>query len=100
MNAALIKSLVVLVPVSLLLLGSILQWLRERSVTVFLQVSGSACLLLVVLTHICEATHLFPGMRFGDDHSPGHYLDLSCAVLGVVLFPIGYVLQARTKRRS
>ena len=48
--------------------------------------------MLVVLTHLCEALHLFPWMRWGSEHSIGHYLDLWSAVLGLTLFPIGYLL--------
>jgi hypothetical protein len=98
MNATLIKSLVALVPAAVLLVFSITLWLRERSIATRLEVSGSACLVVVILTHVSEATHLLPGMHFGDPHSVGHYLDLSCAVLGVGLFPVGYVLHAKTKR--
>jgi hypothetical protein len=33
-------------------------------------------------------------MHCGDEHSVGHYLDLSSAVLSVTLFPVGYVIEA------
>jgi hypothetical protein len=33
-------------------------------------------------------------MQWGSPHSVGHYLNLSSAVLGVVLFLLGYLLQA------
>ena len=44
---------------------------------------------MVVLTHLCEALGLFPWMHWGLEDSFGHYLDLSSAVLGLTLFPIG-----------
>lgn len=31
-------------------------------------------------------------MRWGDEHSAGHYLDLWSAVLGLALFPTGLLL--------
>ena len=51
-------------------------------------------LLAVVLTHVCEALNLFPSMQWGDDHSIGHYLDLTSAILGFTMFPVGYLLHA------
>jgi len=38
-------------------------------------------------SHVSEALHLFPG--WGLEHSAGHYLDLSSAVVGLTLFPVG-----------
>jgi hypothetical protein len=55
---------------------------------------------MVALTHVFEALQLFPGMRWGFEHSPGHYLDLSSAVLGLTLFPTGYLLHALRKRQG
>lgn len=54
--------------------------------------------MLVILTHVFEALHLFPWMHWGLEHSVGHYLDFWSAVLGLTLFPIGYLLHALTKR--
>jgi hypothetical protein len=39
----------------------------------FLQLCGSACLIIVVLTHIAEAFHIFPAMGWGLPDSAGHY---------------------------
>jgi hypothetical protein len=50
--------------------------------------------VIVALAHVFEALHLFPWMHWGLEASPGHYLDLSGAVLGLTLFPIGYLLHA------
>ena len=63
-----------------------------------LQVVGAACLVIVVLTHFCEALHLLPWMHWGDRHSVGHYLDLASAILGLTLFPVGYLLDVLAKR--
>jgi hypothetical protein len=38
-------------------------------------------------------------MRWGEEHSPGHYLDLA-GTLGVTLFPLGYLLGGLTSRRD
>ena len=100
MNATLFKSLVVLVPVAILFVGSVVLIFREKSVGSFLQILGAGGLVTVVLTHICEALHLFPSMHWGQEHSVGHYLDLWSAVLGLTLFPMGYLLHALTKRHA
>jgi hypothetical protein len=62
-------------------------------------VIGSVFLVIVVLTHICEATGIIRWMRWGQEDGIGHYLDLGSAVLGVALFTIGYCLYALTVRK-
>jgi hypothetical protein len=96
-NATLVKALVALVPASMLFSGSAALFLRGKTVPSFLQLLGAGCLVVVILTHVSEALHLFPWMHWGDEHSIGHYLDFSSAVLGLTLFPIGYLLHALTK---
>jgi hypothetical protein len=61
---------------------------------------GAACLSIVVLAHVAEAIHFLPAMRWGQQASAGHHLDLAAAVLGVTLFPLGFFLDALTDRRS
>ena len=99
MNAVLVKALVGLLPVAMLLFGSLVSFAREKRVLFLLQLLGAAGLVIVVLAHICEALQLFLWMDWGREHSVGHYLDLSGAVLGVSLFPLGYLLDALTRRR-
>jgi succinate dehydrogenase/fumarate reductase cytochrome b subunit len=94
MNITLLKALVALLPAGVLFSGSVVLFSREKSVSSFLQLVGAGCLVVVVLTHVAEALHLFPWMRWGQGHSFGHYLDFSGAVLGLTLFPIGYLLHA------
>ncbi len=100
MNVTLLKALVALVPACMLFSGSAVLFLREKAVYSFLQLLGAGCLMVVVLTHVSEALHLFPWMQWGLEHSVGHYLDLSGAVLGLTLFPIGYLLYALTKQHA
>jgi hypothetical protein len=94
MNVTLFKSLLVLVPGSMLFTGSIVLFIRERAPHSLLQLIGAGSVIVVVLTHISEALHLFPWMGWGLENSPGHYLDLCGAVLGLTLFPLGYLLHA------
>ena len=99
MNAALLKGLVVLVPASMLFSGSVVLFFRGKSVCSLLQLLGAGCLVVVVLTHVCEALHLFPWMHWGLEHGVGHYLDFWSAVVGLTLFPVGYLFHALTSDR-
>jgi hypothetical protein len=49
---------------------------------------GVACLIVVMLTHVCEARHQFPWMGWGPKHSTGHYLDLCSAILAATAFAL------------
>src|ERR1700746_2170169 len=97
MSATLLKALVALAPAGLLFAGSIVLFFRGKTLYSFLQVFGTGCLVVVVITHIFEAMQLFPSMQWGLEHSAGHYLDSSSAVLGLTLFPVGYLLHAINK---
>jgi hypothetical protein len=97
MNTTLLKALVALAPACVLFSDSVVLFLRGKTAGSCLQLLGAGCLVVVVLTHIAEALQLFSWMHWGDEHSAGHYLDLSSAVLGLTLFPIGYLLYALTK---
>jgi hypothetical protein len=100
MNPAPLKALLALLPACLLLLGSAITFFRSKTVPLFLQLVGATALVVVVLTHVCEALHLFPGMHWGMERSVGHYLDLASAVLGLALFPTGYLFQALRDRKQ
>jgi len=100
MHATLSKTLIALLPACMLLCGSAVSFRREKTVGSSLQLLGAGCLVIVVLTHLCEALYLFPWMHWGSEHSVGHYLDLGSAALGLTLFPIGYLLHALTKRHA
>lgn len=97
MNVIFLKALGALVPACMLFSGAIILFLRGKSAWSFLQLLGAACLVVVVLTHVSEALHLFPWMHWGLEHSVGHYLDLWSAVFALTLFPIGYLLHSLTK---
>jgi hypothetical protein len=91
MSAALLKVVVALAPALVLLTGSALLLLRTRAVSSWLQLFGTIGLTVVVLTHVCEMFQLLPWMRWGAPDSIGHYFDLASAVLGLALFPTGYL---------
>jgi hypothetical protein len=98
MNVTLLKGLIALVPAGKLFSGSVVLFSRGKTLWSFLQLLGAGCLVLVVLTHVAEALHLFPWMHLGLEHSVGHSLDFWSAVLGLALFPLGYPLDVLTKR--
>jgi hypothetical protein len=100
MDATLLKGLVALVPACLLFAGSVILFSRGKIAGSFLQLLGAGCLVAVVLTHIFEALHLFPWMHWGSEHSVGHYLDLGSVILGLTLFPVGYLFHALAQRHA
>ena len=96
-NATLRIAVLALVPVCMLFAGSAILFARAKTMISFVQLLGAGCLAIVVLTHLSEALHLFPWMNWGRPDSIGHYLDFGSAVLGLTLFPIGYLLHTLTK---
>ena len=100
MNVTLLKALVALVPVCVLFFWSVVLFFRGKTLCSFLQLLGAGCLVVVVLTHICEALQLFPWMQWGSPNSVGHYLDFWSTVLGLTLFPVGYLCRTLTKRHA
>ena len=99
-HATLVRALVALVPAGLLFVGSAVLFFRGKTVGSLLQLLGAGCLMMVVLAHFFEALHVFPWMHWGVKHSAGHYLDLWSAVLGLTLFPVGYLVHALTARQG
>jgi hypothetical protein len=94
MNIALVKAMIALVPTCVLLCGSLMLLAKGRTVFSILQALGAFCLVMVALTHVAEALRWFPSMRWREGQSPGHFLDLASAALGLTLFPLGYFIQA------
>jgi len=97
MSVTLLKALIALVPASMLFSGSIVLFLKGKSLSSLLQLLGAGCLVVVALTHVSEALRLFPWMHWGLEDSAGHYLDLWSAILGLTLFPAGYLFHALSK---
>jgi hypothetical protein len=97
MNITLLKPLIASVPASVLLSGSAVLFYKSKTVSSLLQLVGTGCIVVVVLAHLSEALHLFPWMDWGQEHSIGHYLDFWSAVLGLTLFPSGYLFHAASK---
>jgi hypothetical protein len=100
MSDALFKALAALLPAFGLLAGSATLFFRGKSLASFMQLFGAGCLLVAVLTHVCEALRLFPTMRWGRQDSPGHYVDFWSVALGLTLFPLGYLFYALARRNT
>ena len=88
----LVRALIVLVPVLALLAWSVTGFVRTRARVLLLPVGGACCLLIVVAAHVFEARHVFGVMGWGEPYSAGHYLDLTAAILGLTLIPVGYIM--------
>jgi hypothetical protein len=97
MNVTLLKALVALAPMLMLFSGAVLLYVRTKTTSSLMQVIGAGCLIIVVLTHVCEALNLFPSMRWGAEDSIGHYLDFLSVILGLSLFPVGYLFHMLAK---
>jgi len=97
-NVTLLNSILALAPTSVLLAGSVRVAANRRTPAAVLQFVGASCLVVVALAHLCEALQVLPWMRWGSEHSAGHYLDLASAILGLTLFPVGYALQGFAAR--
>ena len=95
-----VKLVIALVPVSLLLCGSVALFRTTQSMWVSFQVLGSIFLAVVVAAHVCEALGTPPWMRWGSENSIGHYFDLASALIGLTLFPMGYLLYALSLRKT
>jgi hypothetical protein len=100
MNPMFVKALVASVPAFLLLVYSVAVLVTHKNMSAVLQLVGATFLVVVVLTHVAEALHLLPAMRWGEPDSVGHYVDLSSAVLGVTLTAIAYILRRREWRSA
>ena len=100
MNVTLLKALMALVPVCLLCAWSLNSFVQGKTVGSLLQLFGAACLVVVVLTHVCEALHLLPFMHWDSPSSMGHDLDLWSAVLGLTLCPLGYLWTRVTRQQT
>lgn len=99
----LVRALIVLIPVLGLLAWSLAAFGRSRARALRLQIAGACCLLVVVVAHVFEARQMFGFMGWGERHSPGHYLDLSAAILGLTLIAaagVTHVWVSRSGRRS
>jgi len=75
MNPTLVNAIAALVPTGMLLVGSTLRFSRGKRTAAVFQLIGAACLVVVVIAHVCEALNWLPWMHWGLDHSVGHYID-------------------------
>jgi hypothetical protein len=94
MSDAALKAVFALLLACTLFAGSAIIWLARKSMSSFFQLLGAAALVVVALAHVFELLRVFPRMGWGSQGSAGHYLDLLCAILGITLFSLGYLLHA------
>src|SRR5436309_14201775 len=100
MNITLLKALIALLPTCILFSSLVVLFLKGRTTSSFLQLVGAACLVMVVLTHVYEALHIFHSMHWVAERSVDDYLDFWSAILAIILCTIGYFISALTKGQS
>ena len=88
------------VPACVLLSASIVLYSKQKTASSLLQLLGAAGFITVVLAHLAESFHILPSMNWGTEQSVGHYLDFGGAVIGLTLFPTGYLLHVFTSARA
>jgi hypothetical protein len=79
---------------------SAVQFAKERPVWNCLRLIGAAFLLVVVVSHLAEQFQWLAWMGWGLADSPGHYIDLVSAVVGVGLFAGGFLVWSVTRGRG
>ena len=101
MSPGSIKTIVGLLVTAPLVAWSGTRFVRSRSVGAALQLVGALGLLTVAGIHVCERLGLFPSMGWGRPDTPGHYLDLGAAAVGLTLFTVGlFVARGHDDRSS
>jgi len=80
-----VKSSLAFVVAVLLAAGMAATHRRRPSGARALLLLASACFVVATLTHVFEALHLVPAAGWGKPDSVGHYIDLTAALVGVIL---------------
>ena len=88
--AVLWKVIVFGIPVFNAFAASALAFAKEKTLIALMQLIGAVCLLVVVFTHFLEAFDLWSSMGWGKANTPGHYVDLTSATIGVIFLAVGY----------
>ena len=100
MNVMLIKSVLVFIPVATPG-GLVCRVIHQKPDAGTLRSTPRRGMsVVVVLTHIAGALRLFAFMRWGREHSAGHYVDLSSALLAPRCCPSVICGTARRRRSS
>jgi hypothetical protein len=78
------KAILALLVTTVLFSGAAVLYRRRRNTAAGLLALGIAFLIVVALTHLCEAVGLLPALEWGQPHSVGHYIDLGAALLAAI----------------
>jgi hypothetical protein len=98
MNVTLIKAVVASMAVAVIFWYAITMFAQRQTLWSAIQLTGAGAFAVVVVAHMCEALHLLSWFDWGEEHSVGHYIDLTSAILGLMLLPLGYLLHRRERR--
>jgi hypothetical protein len=88
------------IPTCILFSGAVVVFIKLKTACSLLQLLGAGCLMVVVLAHVSETLHLLASMHWGEPGSIGHYVNFWSVVLGLTMFPAGYLCDALTKRHG
>jgi hypothetical protein len=77
------KALIALLPTGILLAGSTVMFLREKRPWSVLQLLGAAGMIIVAVSHVCEAVQILPWMRWGT--RIGWAITLTCSAQSLAL---------------
>ena len=93
------RVIVISIPILIAFGASAIAFARERTPVALVQLAGAVCLLVVMFAHISEAFGLLPSMGWGQPNTPGHYIDLASAAIGVILLTVGYFSRRFLRRK-
>lgn len=93
----LLRVILISVLILIVLVGSSLTFIKEKTVFASVQLAGAVCLLVVVFAHVAEALGVLPAMGWGRPNTVGHYIDLTSAIAGLVLLAAGYISRKISK---
>jgi len=96
MTAATVKALLALTATCACFGISAVVLVTRRRFRSALLAIGTGCFGLMALTHVFEGFSILPAFGWGQPRSVGHFIDLSAALLGIVLFIASLGLRRRS----
>ncbi len=99
MHLAIIKSILALLLTTVAFAIAVILRRGRSTIATTLLAFGTAFFIIVAFTHIFEALALLPAFGWGWPHSTGHYIDLTAAVLGIILVAAGLAAAWAERRR-
>ncbi len=99
MHLATTKSILALLLTTIVFAVAVILRRRRSTFATTLLAFGTAFFIIVAFAHVFEALTLLPAFGWGRPHSAGHYIDLTAAVLGIILVIAGLIAAWAERRR-